>query len=163
MFDKSRGQWAKKRVRLSVAGVCACMTLAAYAGSAISGEKSDRGQKTVWPVDGVVLAGFGKHRGIDIAASVGASVRAYTRGTVLSVDSVKGCAGRVQIRHESLIGTYCNLSDVAVTVGQAVDADTVIGTITSPPAGVRAHLHFELSEQTFIDPQSRLPRISAAN
>jgi beta-lactamase regulating signal transducer with metallopeptidase domain len=163
MFDKSRGPWAGKRVRLSVAGVCAFMTLAAYAGSAVTGEKPQRGQKTVWPVDGVVLAGFGKHRGIDIAAPVGSSVRAYTAGTVLTVDSIKGCTGRVQIRHESLVGTYCNLSGVAVTVGQDVDADTVIGAIASPPAGVKAHLHFELSEQTYIDPQSRLPRISAAN
>jgi murein DD-endopeptidase MepM/ murein hydrolase activator NlpD len=82
---------------------------------------------------------------------------------VLTVDSIKGCTGRVQIRHESLVGTYCNLSGVAVTVGQDVDADTVIGAIANPPAGVKAHLHFELSEQTFIDPQSRLPRISAAH
>lgn len=162
MFDKSRGQWASKRVRLSVVGVCAFMTLAAYAGSALTGETSSS-QKSVWPVDGVVLAGFGKHRGIDIAAPAGASVRAYTAGTVLTVESIKGCPGRVQIRHDSLLGTYCNLSGVAVTVGQRVDAATVIGTVAVPPAGVKAHLHFELSEQTFIDPQSRLPRISAAN
>jgi hypothetical protein len=161
MFEKSRGPWASKMVHLSVAGVCAFMTLSAYAGSAATDEKTASSQKTVWPVDGAVLAGFGKHRGIDIAAPVGASVRAYAAGTVLTVEPIKGCAGRVQIRHDSLVGTYCNLSGIAVTAGQTVDAATVIGTIASPSAGAKAHLHFELSEQTFIDPQTRLPRISA--
>jgi beta-lactamase regulating signal transducer with metallopeptidase domain len=161
MFDKSRSPWTRKQVRLSVMSVCAFMTLAAHAGSAVTGERTEGNLKTVWPVDGVVLAGFGKHRGIDIAAPAGASVRAYAAGTVLTVDPAKGCPGRVQIRHDSLVGTYCNLSAVVVTVGQTVDAATVIGTVAVPPAGVKAHLHFELSEQTFIDPQSRLPRISA--
>lgn len=161
MFDQSRGPWASKRMRLSVAAICAVMTAAAYAGSALTGDQASTSRKAVWPVDGTVLAGFGKHRGIDIAAPVGATVRAYAAGTVLTVDSIKGCPGRVQIRHDALLGTYCNLSGVAVAVGQAVDAATVIGAVASPPAGVKSHLHFELSEQTYIDPQSRLPRISA--
>lgn len=163
MFDKSRAPWAGKQVRLLVAGVCGVMTLAAYAGSEFADKRAETAQKTVWPVDGQVLAGFGKHRGIDIAAPAGAVVRAYAAGTVLTVEPVKGCPGRVQIRHDSLVGTYCNLAGVAVTAGQTVDAATVIGAIANPPTGVKAHLHFELSEQTFIDPQSRLPRVSAAN
>ncbi len=163
MFERNRGPWGKGRVRLSVAVVCGVMTAAAYAGSGAAGDDAASRAQTVWPVDGVVLAGFGKHRGIDIAATVGSPVRAYAAGTVITTGSTKGCAGRVQIRHGTLVGTYCNLTGVSVSAGQAVDAATVIGAIAAAREGVKPHLHFEPSEETFIDPQSRLPRVSAAN
>ena len=163
MFDVSRGPWAANRVRITVAAICALMTCAAYASSAAADAAPGGAPQSVWPVDGVVLAGFGKHRGIDVAAPAGAAVRAYAAGTVLSVGAIKGCPGRVQIRHGSLIGTYCNLVQVVVASGQAVTAAEVIGAVAGAPEGTKPHLHFELSEQTFIDPQSRLPRISAAH
>jgi hypothetical protein len=34
--------------------------------------------------------------------------------------------------------------------------------VASPPEGIQAHLHFELSQETFIDPQARLPPIAAS-
>ena len=90
----------------------------------------------------------GKHRGIDLAAPTGRTVRACASGVVVAAsygawDSSYG--KMVAIRHSG--GTYTNcahLSKISVKVGQKVKAGTKIGECGSTGNSTGPHVHFEV-------------------
>jgi murein DD-endopeptidase MepM/ murein hydrolase activator NlpD len=133
----------------------ALVLLAAVSAVALAQNAPD----ATWPMsDGHVVAGFGKHRGIDIAADVGTPVQAFRAGVVVTVDTVKGCGPRLRLRHGDVTSIYCNLADVRVTVGQQVSAGAELAKIAAPAPGGRAHLHFELQRAgEHVDPLTLLP------
>ena len=139
----------------------ACVLGFAIVGAAESGAPRDA---SIWPVDeGHVVAGFGKHRGIDIAADAGTPVQAFRGGVVVSVGTVKGCGSRVQVRHGDLLATYCNLDRIAVTEGQKVAAGAELARVAAAAPGGKAHLHFEVqSDGKHIDPMTLLPKAASA-
>lgn len=116
-----------------------------------------------WPVEnGHVVGGFGKHRGIDIAAEAGTAVQAFRAGVVVSVGAVKGCGTRVQLEHGDVTSTYCNLADVAVAKGQRVAAGATLARIAVAAPGGKAHLHFEVRAGSKpVDPMTLLPKVAA--
>ena len=105
-----------------------------------------------WPVRGEVLTTFrngsdpyaaGQHRGVDIAAPVGADVVAAVAGTVRHA-GVAGDSGlTVSVRAGEHDVSYLHLSAVAVKEGQTVAAGTRLGAVgTSGRRSVAApHLH----------------------
>ncbi|MCC8043011.1 MAG: M23 family metallopeptidase [Oscillospiraceae bacterium] len=107
------------------------------------------------------------HDGIDIAGSVGDSVRSMTSGTVISVteDALMGVT--VVIDHGSGYQSYyCNLaSDVDVSEGEAVSAGTVIGEIGSSAESEISedpHLHFAVKENgEWTDPTELLSSVGS--
>ena len=99
------------------------------------------------PVDAPVIDDFRPpahrygpgNRGLEYGTRAGQTVRAAANGTVAFAGNVGGRLV-VSIRHpDGLRTTYSGLASVAVARGQAVDADTPIGTAsTSLHFGVRA-------------------------
>jgi outer membrane biosynthesis protein TonB len=108
-----------------------------------------------WPVAGDVVTQYrngddpyaaGQHRGIDIAAPVGAQVVAATGGTIVHA-GVVGSSG-LTVAERTLDGrlqlSYLHLSAAAVRPGQVVAAGDPLGAVgTSGRRSVEeAHLHF---------------------
>ncbi len=87
------------------------------------------------------------HTGTDFAAEPGETVLALTDGTVQEVfeDGLYGTC--VTLSHDAdLTSTYCGLTDVRVTAGQAVTAGEALGAVAETidaEAALGTHLHVE--------------------
>ncbi len=88
------------------------------------------------------------HDGIDIFATKGTALYACAPGIVVNYPRPYYLYGNyVWIQSgESYRFFYCHLDTVLVKVGQAVDINTVIGTVgnTGNAARMASHLHFEI-------------------
>ena len=107
----------------------------------------------------------GQHRGIDIAASAGAAVRAASAGTV-TFSGTAGSAGltvAVRTADGRFDTSYLHLSAVAVAEGDRVAAGARLGAVgTTGRRSVPApHLHFGVREagsrHAYRDPLGLLP------
>ena len=102
------------------------------------------------------------HNGIDIAAEAGAQVTAARAGTVSAIYDDNAFGKTVVVNHDNGYAThYANLSEsVAVTVGQAVDAGDVIGTVgdtATVEVAQGSHLHFAVYQNKEpMDPEAFL-------
>ncbi len=111
-----------------------------------------------WPVEGRVVAGFGRRKhprfdtytvrnGIEIEAGADTPVRAVYAGRVVFADRFLGYGLMVVVdhggKHHSL---YAQLSEVSVSVGQEVEAGTVLGT-TGDGGEDSPGLYFEVRYQ----------------
>nr|WP_246273760.1 M23 family metallopeptidase [Phytohabitans houttuyneae] len=121
-----------------------------------------------WPLDGpphVVrrfdpppspwLAG---HRGVDLAAVPGVTVRAAGAGTVHFAGRVAG-RGVVSVNHPNGLRTTYEPLEPTVTAGQAVAAGDEIGTLAAGHAGCAAQacLHWGLRRgEEYLDPLALL-------
>ncbi|MCB2101526.1 MAG: M23 family metallopeptidase [Rhodobacterales bacterium] len=119
-----------------------------------------------WPVTGRISGVFGSqrvlngqprspHRGLDIAAPPGTPVRPMAPGVVSLVHPDMFYTGRtVMVDHGfGLASVYVHMRDIAVTEGQKVDADTVIGTVGQSGRATGPHLHWGVSLfGTLVDP-----------
>jgi murein DD-endopeptidase MepM/ murein hydrolase activator NlpD len=118
------------------------------------------------PLDGAVLRPFavsadrfarGQHRGVDLAAPPGATVRAVCAGRVRFAGSVPGGGQTVSIGCGRLVATYQHLAVPLVRRGQALLAGASVGTVgrSGLAPGDRAHLHLgarELASGRYVDP-----------
>ncbi|MGI8647909.1 MAG: peptidase [Acidimicrobiales bacterium] len=126
----------------------------------------------VRPVDGPIVRGFqpglnrysAGHRGVDFAASIGATVRAAGNGTVTFTGMV---AGRpvVSIEHATGLQTTYEPVLAVVAVGQSVKVGQTIGKLLAGHVGctTAACLHWGLrrstsSGETYLDPLLLLGR-----
>ena len=128
----------------------------------------------VWPVSGEVITPYrngddpyasGQHRGIDIAADLGAPVVSATGGDVRFAGTAGSSGLTVSIRTaDGLFDTsYLHLSSLDVGEGERVAAGALIGTVGT--TGVRSaegpHLHFGVrdagSRHAYHDPLAFLP------
>jgi len=134
-------------------------------------------QVYTWPVKGEVLSVFSLevlayddtmgdwrvHEGMDIAAEVGASVKAVNAGTVTAVydDDLMGTV--VELEHEDgLTSRYANLTEQpTVKVGDTLDTGAVLGAVGETAiaeVAKPAHLHFEMAKDGEpVDPVLYLP------
>ena len=103
------------------------------------------------------------HRGVDLAAEVGASVRSVAAGIVSHVGVING-RGTISVLHASGIRSTYEPVAADVAVGEVIEAEHPIGTIES----VEGHcvpttcLHLgAIRDRTYLDPLSLLtvPRI----
>ena len=114
-------------------------------------------QTATWPVAGPISLEFGQmdlpyqpfHTGIDIASpahQIGDPVVAFMKGTVTYADTTDWGYGRhVKIDNENHISSvYGHLDTLNVTVGQPVEAGSIIGTRGSTGWSTGPHLHFEI-------------------
>jgi murein DD-endopeptidase MepM/ murein hydrolase activator NlpD len=86
----------------------------------------------------------GVHTGQDFPASIGATVRAVTSGTV-RVEQPAWAGNLVRIDHGNGLETlYAHLSRVDVTDGQQVTAGQRIGAVGTEGNSTGPHLHFEV-------------------
>lgn len=103
----------------------------------------------VWPADNHFLSGndySDSHRGIDIAAGMGANVYAADSGVVVLAGGVSSGYGNViYIDHGNGYSTvYGHLSQINVKVCQSVSRGQLIGLAGSTGNSTGAHLHFEV-------------------
>lgn len=125
----------------------------------------------VWPADGPISGVYGSqrilngqprapHYGLDIAAPVGAPVRASTAGIVALADpDLYFTGGTVIIDHGfGLAGVYAHLSRLDVKTGDRVEQGQGIGAVGATGRVTGAHLHWALNWfTTRLDPQLLLP------
>ena len=149
--------------RLVVLGLCGFVLPAASA------------QAWTWPVAGTVLRPFsfdpthpyaaGQHRGIDIAADEGASVRAPADGTVSFAGTVPGGGKTVSIQTPfGYTATLLHLGSIGVKRGgAAVEGVTAVGTVGTVGAadGAQPYVYFGVrvtsEPQGYVDPLTLLP------
>lgn len=103
-----------------------------------------------WPGQGKVVENFRPggnppHRGVSLAMSEEAPVRAVSWGKVVHSDVLRGYGHVVIIYHgEDYYSLYAFLSDVSVRVGQEVEKDERIGSAGYYPKVNGPGLYFEL-------------------
>lgn len=85
------------------------------------------------------------HPGLDIAAPMGAPVRAALDGKVVRAGAAGTYGNLVVLKHADGSETrYAHLSAIAVKPGQTVTAGTHIGDVGSTGRSTGPHLHFEV-------------------
>jgi murein DD-endopeptidase MepM/ murein hydrolase activator NlpD len=118
------------------------------------------GGRLLRPVEGRLSSAFGNrfdpyfrtwqlHAGIDIAAPLGAPLRAAAGGRVVRAGWFGGygnytCIEHGRVREQRLTTCYAHQSQILVTAGQLVAAGDPIGRVGSTGASTGPHLHFEV-------------------
>jgi murein DD-endopeptidase MepM/ murein hydrolase activator NlpD len=114
-----------------------------------------------WPVTGRITQGFWYgHRAIDIGAPTGSAVQAADGGFVSFAGWTDvGYGYLIVIDHANGFATYyAHLSNIYVTVGQAVERGQVIGAVGSTGWSTGPHLHFEIRYYGEpLNPRAHLP------
>jgi murein DD-endopeptidase MepM/ murein hydrolase activator NlpD len=106
-----------------------------------------------WPVTGPITGAFGEtrpghiHAGIDIAVPVGTPIRAAANGRVVLLQPTGASGGYGNytcLQHTAtLTSCYAHQRNFAVTKGQTVKQDQVIGYVGMTGHTFGPHLHFE--------------------
>lgn len=134
----------------------------------ISSVNPSKPGKWTKPVKGIVTSNFGfrakptkeastNHKGIDISVPVGTPIKAPADGNVAAARNMSGYGYTIYLYHgmingKSVQSRYGHLSRFAVSQGQNVKQDQIIGYTGGAPgsagAGVSTgpHLHFEIRE-----------------
>lgn len=120
------------------------------AGAGATGTPAPSASGLIWPVDGVVVSGFGlrwgqMHEGIDIAASSGTPIRAAAAGTVIHSGWLGGYGNLVVVDHGNGLATaYAHASAILVGVGVQVSQGETVALVGSTGNSSGPHLHFEV-------------------
>lgn len=122
--------------------------------SAANGRAQAPSRYFAWPVQGPVISPFGptpdgqRNDGINIAATLGAPIRAAASGTVTYAgDELKGYGNLILIAHPGgYITAYAHAQSIAVARGDHVEKGQEIGTAGETGGVDRPQLHFEIRE-----------------
>lgn len=104
----------------------------------------------LWPVRGVVTAGFGQHgrrfhSGVDISAPQGTPIRAARAGRVILSDWHYDYGRTVILDHGNGVSTlYGHASRLLVNPGKSVQAGQVIALVGCTGRCTGPHVHFEV-------------------
>lgn len=113
-------------------------------------------QPDVWPVRGRITSSFGEridpflgegafHAGLDIAAPYGSAVRVTADGLVVFAGVMRGYGRTIMVDHGHGLRTlYAHLSGLAVTVGQRLQRDEVVGYLGESGRATGPNLHYEV-------------------
>ena len=125
-----------------------------------------------WPVNGRVISDFGttansgKNDGINIAAPLGAPIKASASGTVTYAgDELKDYGNLVLIKHTGGYTTaYAHADRLLVSRGENVSRGQVIGYAGQTGDVSTPQLHFEIrAAATPVNPRSYLSATTACN
>jgi murein DD-endopeptidase MepM/ murein hydrolase activator NlpD len=120
----------------------------AQAAAASTGTGSPSASGFIWPVNGLVVSGYGwrggrMHEGIDISAPSGTSILAAAAGSVIHAGWLGGYL--VVVDHGNGLATaYAHASAILVAVGQAVSQGETLSLVGSTGNSSGPHLHFEV-------------------
>lgn len=122
---------------------------------------SDTSGTMIWSVVGPISTPYvASHRGLDIVASQGTSVKAALAGRVIAAQEWDGPYGwYVIVQHGGDFTTvYAHLSKIRVKEGDTVTQGQVVGEVGTTGQSTGPHLHFELRKSNLpIDPRQYLP------
>jgi len=117
---------------------------------------SDLWRPDIWPVRGRISSSFGErldpfegegafHAGVDISVPFGTKVHATAEGVVVYAGWMDGYGRTVIVNHGHNMRTlYAHMSSLAVTVGQHIDRDDVVGFVGMSGRTTGPHLHYEV-------------------
>lgn len=116
----------------------------------------------IWPYEGKVLQGFGKHgnkfnEGMNIAGNLGDHVQAIGDGKVVyKGENIEGYGNLLIIKHDSkYMSAYAHLDSMQVERNAAVKKGDVIGTIGKSGNAKSPQLHFSIRKgKKTIDPEA---------
>lgn len=115
-------------------------------------------------------AGWGFHRGIDIAAPAGSYIRSWSNGEVVEVANDRLCGTKLVIKSGEWQHIYCHMkgraanspqgrylndpeSGLQIWEGQYIRAGTRIGRVGTTGRTTGPHLHWALKyDNTYVDP-----------
>ena len=110
------------------------------------------------PVYSPIMRDYRSHRGVDIAAKAGDTVRAITEGEVTKTGYDILLGNFVEITHGDIVATYAGLGDtLLVKEGEFVTGGVAVGSVYSVPGEENdtPHLHLEMKQNgAYIDPMS---------
>lgn len=94
------------------------------------------------------------HRGLDIAVPEGTQVYAAHTGTVTNAAYDSHYGNYIEITDsKGIVTKYAHLSSIAVSAGQKIEKETVIGATGSTGSSTGSHLHLEvLFEGAYYNP-----------
>lgn len=118
-----------------------------------SGSSPASGSGLINPVPGAVRTqGIHGYNAVDLAAKVGANIRAAAAGEVIVSKSGGwngGYGNYVVVKHANGVQTlYAHMSSTAVAVGSSVEAGETIGYVGNTGRSTGSHLHFEVRGAT---------------
>ncbi|MEM7692870.1 MAG: peptidoglycan DD-metalloendopeptidase family protein [Pseudomonadota bacterium] len=121
-----------------------------------------------WPVQGRIIAGFGKqpdgarNDGINLSVPAGTPVRAAKGGTVIYAgNELEGYGNLILVQHENdWVSAYAHNETLKVSRGDTVTKGQAIASVGKTGSVEKPQLHFELRKKsTPVDP---LPHLSGA-
>lgn len=112
------------------------------------------GREFLWPVSGKLVSRYGpkpgglQNDGINIAAPLGASVRATDSGVVVYAgNELRGFGNLLLVRHaEGWVSAYAHNDQLLVNRGEQVKRGQVIAKVGSTGSVTEPQLHFELRQ-----------------
>ena len=121
--------------------------------SGTSNKKVSLGISLIRPISGTITSRFGSresirssgHRGLDIAAPTGTSIKAAAGGTVTTAGYSGTYGYMIKISHGNGVETvYAHCSQLNVSAGQKVSQGQIIGKVGSTGRSTGPHLHLEV-------------------
>jgi murein DD-endopeptidase MepM/ murein hydrolase activator NlpD len=125
----------------------------------------------IWPAEGRISSVFGlrrffneqerkPHNGLDIAASIGAPVKATADGTVIDAGDFFFSGNMIFLDHgQGIISLYAHMDRIDVKPGDSVKQGDIIGAVGQTGRATGPHLHFAVfANKTLIDPVYMLPK-----
>lgn len=113
------------------------------------------GTKFAWPVQGILLSGYGPkpgglhNDGINIKAPKGTPVRAAENGVVVYASNMKGYGNMVLVRHaDRWMTAYAHLDKIQIERGATIKRGQTIGTVGTTGSVSEPQLHFEIRRGT---------------
>lgn len=132
------------------------------------------GTNILTPVTGVVSSPFGErmhpikktlefHKGIDIEAANGSSIKAALEGEVIEAGEERTYGKYIKIKHKNGITTvYAHCSKLISEKGQYAEQGDIIAEVGSTGAAVGAHLHFEIwKDEKPLDPSNYIDTLKS--
>ncbi len=129
-------------------------------------EPPPQGARFLWPLDGPVVASFGRkadgrhNDGINVAAPQGTAIQAAADGTVAYAgNELRGYGNLLLLRHtDGWVTAYAHLDEILVEQGDSVVRRQPIATVGSSGAVASPQLHFEIRQgSAAVDPIAHLP------
>jgi murein DD-endopeptidase MepM/ murein hydrolase activator NlpD len=119
----------------------------------------------IWPVSGTIIDSFGdmasgeRNDGINIAAALGAPIRASQSGVVsYAGNELRSYGNLILIKHDGgYITAYAHAQSISVAKGQHVDQGQIIGYTGTTGDVTQPQVHFEIRRDSHpVDPKTLL-------